>query len=94
MRAASADGDERRPTALTGGCATGEENWALGGHRVGSTAADSRHGESIRDWMHARFAEQLDASSTPVVRPRGPFDDRIAQASAAIDALLAKPFDL
>lgn len=53
-----------------------------------------RDGESIRDWMHARFAEQLDASPTPVVRLRGPFDDRIAQASAAIDALLAQPYDL
>ena len=53
-----------------------------------------RDGEMIRDWMHARFAEQLDASATPVVRLRGPLEDRIAQASAAIDALLAKPFDL
>ena len=53
-----------------------------------------RDGESIRDWMHTRFVEQLDASPTPVVRLRGPLEDRIAQASAAIDALLAKPFDL
>jgi HTH-type transcriptional regulator, transcriptional repressor of NAD biosynthesis genes len=53
-----------------------------------------RDGESIRDWMHARFVEQLAAGPTPVVRLRGPFDRRIADASAAIDALLAKPFDL
>jgi HTH-type transcriptional repressor of NAD biosynthesis genes len=53
-----------------------------------------RDGESIRDWMHARFAAQLAALPTPVVRLRGPFDVRIAAASAAIDALLAQPFDL
>jgi len=53
-----------------------------------------RDGESIRDWMHARFAEQLHASPTPVVRLRGPLDDRIAQASTAINALLAQPYDL
>jgi NadR type nicotinamide-nucleotide adenylyltransferase len=53
-----------------------------------------RDGEAIRDWMHARFEEQLAALPTPVVRLRGPLDQRLADASAAIDALLAKPFDL
>ena len=53
-----------------------------------------RDGESIRDWMHARFAEQLAALPTPVVHLRGLLDERLAQASAAIDALLAEPFDL
>lgn len=53
-----------------------------------------RDGESVRDWMHARFVERLAALPTPMVRLHGPLDDRIAQASAAIDALLAKPFDL
>ena len=53
-----------------------------------------RDGEAIRHWMHARFVEQLTTLSTPVVRLRGPLDQRIADASAAIDALLAQPLDL
>ncbi|HEX2080071.1 MAG TPA: AAA family ATPase [Longimicrobium sp.] len=53
-----------------------------------------RDGEAIRDWMHARLVEQLAALSTPVVRLRGPLDRRLADATAAIDALLAEPFDL
>lgn len=53
-----------------------------------------RDGESIRDWMHARFEEQLAALPTPVVRLRGPLASRLADATAAIDALLAQPYDL
>jgi HTH-type transcriptional repressor of NAD biosynthesis genes len=53
-----------------------------------------RDGESIRDWMHARFAEQLAAGPTPVVRFRGSLEERIETATAAIDALLTHPFDL
>jgi HTH-type transcriptional regulator, transcriptional repressor of NAD biosynthesis genes len=53
-----------------------------------------RDGERVRGWMHARFAEQLAALPTPVVRLRGPIEDRLAAATAAIDALLAQPFDL
>jgi HTH-type transcriptional regulator, transcriptional repressor of NAD biosynthesis genes len=53
-----------------------------------------RDGEGVRDWMHARFAEQLAALPTPVVRLRGPLEARLAAAAAAIDALLAQPFDL
>lgn len=53
-----------------------------------------RDGESIRDWMHARFVDQLAALATPVVRLRGPHAARLADASAAVDALLARPFDL
>ncbi len=53
-----------------------------------------RDGESIRDWMHARFEEQLAALPVPVVRLRGPLESRLADATAAIDALLAQPFDL
>lgn len=53
-----------------------------------------RDGESIRDWMHARFADQLAVLPTPVVHLRGPLDRRIADATDAIDALLAQPFDL
>lgn len=53
-----------------------------------------RDGESIRDWMHARFAEQLARGPAPVVRLRGPLDLRLEAAAAAIDALLDRPFDL
>lgn len=53
-----------------------------------------RDGEHVRDWMHARFLEPLAALPTPVVRLHGPWDARMANATAAIDALLAEPFDL
>lgn len=53
-----------------------------------------RDGEAIRDWMHARFEEQLAALPTPVVHLRGSLDARMADATAAIDTLLAQPFDL
>lgn len=53
-----------------------------------------RDGEHVREWMHARFAEQLAAGPTPVVRLRGSWEERMAAAVAAIDALLAQPFDL
>jgi NadR type nicotinamide-nucleotide adenylyltransferase len=53
-----------------------------------------RDGESIRDWMHARFVEQLAALPVPAVRLRGPLEARLAAATAAIDDLLARPFDL
>lgn len=53
-----------------------------------------RDGENIRDWMHTRFLEQLAARPTPVVRLRGSPDERMAAATAAIDTLLAQPFDL
>jgi hypothetical protein len=44
--------------------------------------------------MHARFVEQLAPLPTPVVRLAGPLHTRLAGAAAAIDALLARPFDL
>ena len=44
--------------------------------------------------MHARFEEQLAALPAPMVRLRGPLDARMRDAVAAIDALLAQPFDL
>ncbi|HEX6042108.1 AAA family ATPase [Longimicrobium sp.] len=53
-----------------------------------------RDGEHVRDGMHARFQAQLAALPTPVVRLRGSPDARMATAVAAIDALLAEPFDL
>jgi HTH-type transcriptional regulator, transcriptional repressor of NAD biosynthesis genes len=53
-----------------------------------------RDGESIRDWMHARFVEELRRLPTPVLRLRGPLEARAATAAAAIGALIRKPFDL
>jgi hypothetical protein len=50
-----------------------------------------RDGEHIRDWMHARFEEQLAAQPTPVVRLRSSWDERMR---TAFDDLLAQPFDL
>lgn len=53
-----------------------------------------RDGESIRDAMHARFAEQLDSSSVDVLRLRGTLSERLATATESVKTLLAKPFDL
>ena len=53
-----------------------------------------RDGESVRDWMHGRFVEQLDRSPVPVVRLKGSPADRLGRASAAVEALVREPFDL
>lgn len=50
-----------------------------------------RDGETIRGWMHARFLELIGASGAPHVLITGPWDTRLPQAIAAIDALLAEP---
>ncbi len=49
-----------------------------------------RDGEKIREWMHARFLELIRANGTPYVLITGAYDTRLAQAIAAIDALLAR----
>jgi nicotinamide riboside kinase len=49
-----------------------------------------RDGEKIRGWMHARFLELIRANGTPYVPITGAYDTRLAQAIAAIDALLAR----
>ena len=49
-----------------------------------------RDGEKIREWMHARFLELIRANGTPYVMITGAYDSRLAQAIAAIDALLAR----
>jgi NadR type nicotinamide-nucleotide adenylyltransferase len=49
-----------------------------------------RDGEKIREWMHARFLELIHANGTPYVPITGAYDTRLAQAIAAIDALLAR----
>lgn len=48
-----------------------------------------RDGETIRGWMHQRFAEQLAAGPTPWRELRGPHAARWPQAVAAVDDLLA-----
>lgn len=53
-----------------------------------------RDGESIRDWMHGHFAQQLARGRVPVVRLAGPPAARIEQATAAAEKLLSQPFDL
>jgi HTH-type transcriptional repressor of NAD biosynthesis genes len=49
-----------------------------------------RDGEKIREWMHARFLELIRANGTPYVLITGAYDTRLAQAIAAIDALLPR----
>lgn len=48
-----------------------------------------RDGERIRDWMHARFIELIEADGTPHVLIAGPHETRLPQAIAAINTLLA-----
>jgi NadR type nicotinamide-nucleotide adenylyltransferase len=50
-----------------------------------------RDGESVRDWMHGRFAQQLDARSARVVMLRGGWDRRTVAAIQAVDELLRRP---
>lgn len=53
-----------------------------------------RDGEHIRHDMHARFREVLRATGVPWIEVRGDHDRRMAQATAAIDALVARPREL
>ena len=49
---------------------------------------DIRDGESIRQWMHQRFQDDLSRMGVPVLFVSGPHDQRLAAAIARIDALL------
>jgi NadR type nicotinamide-nucleotide adenylyltransferase len=53
-----------------------------------------RDGESIRDWMHGRFVEQLKGGTVPVVHLSGNQEERIDRAAEAVTELLGQPFDL
>ena len=53
-----------------------------------------RDGRQIRDWMHARFVEQLRAMPVPVVCLAGSIESRMEAACAAIADLLGKPSGL
>lgn len=49
---------------------------------------DIRDGESIREWMHKRFVDELSRMATPVLLVSGPHEQRLGAAIARIDALL------
>jgi NadR type nicotinamide-nucleotide adenylyltransferase len=53
-----------------------------------------RDGESIRDWMHGRFVEQLHRGPVPLVHLSGKKEERIDRAAEAVTELLGQPFDL
>jgi NadR type nicotinamide-nucleotide adenylyltransferase len=48
-----------------------------------------RDGEHIRDWMHGRFEERLKAWNKPYLVLSGSHEQRLRQAVAACDAILA-----
>ncbi|MGW7056522.1 AAA family ATPase [Streptomyces sp. NPDC054887] len=49
-----------------------------------------RDGEHLRPWMTGRFREELTRTGRPFVTLRGPHEERLATAVAAVDALLAE----
>jgi NadR type nicotinamide-nucleotide adenylyltransferase len=49
---------------------------------------DIRDGESIRQWMHERFRDELSRMPTPLIVVSGPREARLAAAVARINALL------
>lgn len=49
---------------------------------------DIRDGESIREWMHKRFVDELARMGMPTLLVSGPHDRRLAAAIAGIDSLL------
>jgi NadR type nicotinamide-nucleotide adenylyltransferase len=49
---------------------------------------DIRDGESIRQWMHNRFHDELSRMTTPMILVSGPHAERLAAAVARINALL------
>lgn len=63
--------------------------YLLTGHEdVPFTDDGLRDGEHVREWMTGRFAEVL--AGRPHVRVSGTREERLAQALAAVDALLAR----
>lgn len=53
-----------------------------------------RDGEKIRSWMTGRLRERLAEVGVPTIELGGPHGDRLAAAVAAVDALLARGWDL
>jgi nicotinamide riboside kinase len=50
---------------------------------------DIRDGESLREWMHKRFVEELTRMGVPTLFVSGPHEQRMAAAITRIDTLLA-----
>ena len=48
---------------------------------------DIRDGESIREWMHKRFVEELSKMGAPVLFVSGPHEQRLKAAIARIDLM-------
>ncbi|MFC4118309.1 AAA family ATPase [Nonomuraea zeae] len=53
-----------------------------------------RDGEHLRPWMTGRFLDELERTGRPYVRLRGSHEQRLTAAVTAVDALLAKGWDL
>jgi HTH-type transcriptional regulator, transcriptional repressor of NAD biosynthesis genes len=53
-------------------------------------ADEIREGEHRRFWMHGRFVSELSAAGVPFVVLEGSYDDRLAQAIAAVTALIER----
>jgi len=49
----------------------------------------TRDGESVREWMHGRFKEQLESGSTPFVEISGDWNERTEKAVLAVKEMLA-----
>ena len=50
---------------------------------------DIRDGESIRQWMHDRFYDELSRRTTPMIVVSGPHEERLAAAVARINEMLS-----
>uniref|UniRef100_A0AAU2VBL0 AAA family ATPase n=1 Tax=Streptomyces sp. NBC_00003 TaxID=2903608 RepID=A0AAU2VBL0_9ACTN len=53
-----------------------------------------RDGEELRPWMTDRFRAQLACTGREFIELRGPHEERLATAVAAVDALLDRGWDL
>ncbi len=51
-----------------------------------------RDGEKIRDWMHARFVDQLSGGSAPMRILQGAYSERLARAIEGVEKLLQTPW--
>ena len=49
---------------------------------------DIRDGQSIRQWMHQRFVDELSQMAVPMLLVSGPHEQRLKAAIARIDSLL------
>jgi len=63
--------------------------YLLTGDEIPYVQDDTRDGEHIREGMQQRFRDELSAQSVPWIEVRGSVEQRIAQARAVIEPLLA-----